>query len=972
MVDDVSVPVGEGGNDNAASPDAAAIISGGTYPPYIVEGKVDSVTGQVYYRDLIHQGPWIALSSAGIPNGGSAEPGVSLLASIGSLFGGPPVAPDTKTQPKPTAANDPYAGLRAIYGAENVYPPLETPAGNAQVGGAEAADESNTDAERAPYDSRLIFVKGENAALIYSFTALDQIQVPLVEGMIFGDESGAKGENGDPIESIVASKETRDPNSKKKDAINKLESFYGVPSIMNDNMYTSLPASSGKAGNQYLRDLENKPRWYDMTSNTGRTKANGQPGSSVMQLNIKDLVDWSENPVNAAFPYRFQDFVFLKYWKKVPLNYMITLRRYTRPVIDNVTSQFDKKKREGNSKTTSGDHKSQLGDAARAITFLGEEAGNKISTILGPITAGLKWKDLKADVWNIQGGSGGGSSGGDTSASTPLPGIAKLFAFISGGVKGSDSKGGSGGGGGAPQDPYNNGPYANKIIGPLTVITSTKARERGIEFKHTLKLVFEYCARSIGGINSKAAMLDILGNMMILTFNEAAFWGGYNRHMPGGGGGGGGGSECFVDGTLIDMADGTQKQIEQVETGDIVLTYNTTDGVVEPQKVLELKKFQKSNIIKINLSNGRSVSSTDEHPYYVLGKGWSAYNVGSCKVYNLLFVEQLSVGDILLGVDGEEIEVLSIDYVETSEVNVYTFEVFGNHNYFANGVLVHNKGEPFLGGKAGKEAWMRGDPEAFFGAVVDQFNSVLDTVGDFFKELAGDPVATLMGAGTAAAKGFMKLNTAGGGGSGGGGSSAQALHALLTGDPVGEWHVTVGSPMNPMMMIGNLICTGITINFNDELGPDDFPTEAKFEITLDHGMPRDRAAIEGMFNKGNGRIYSFPPGVKEDEVFASYNMSAVDRATGGKGPASKQQADGSNTSSQSRAVGAGGKAGTTQNKRKGNYDSSHGGKLSHLIDDPGMWARSFGYAKQTLGPTLRNAKNGFLLGGWAHVKDEKK
>ena len=33
----------------------------------------------------------------------------------------------------------------------------------------------------------------------------------------------------------------------------------------------------------------------------------------------------------------------------------------------------------------------------------------------------------------------------------------------------------------------------------------------------------------------------------------------------------------------------------------------------------------------------------------------------------------------------------------------------------------------------------------------------------------------------------------------------QGLKALLIGDPVGEWHVTIGNPLNPIAMIGNLV-----------------------------------------------------------------------------------------------------------------------------------------------------------------------
>ena len=79
--------------------------------------------------------------------------------------------------------------------------------------------------------------------------------------------------------------------------------------------------------------------------------------------------------------------------------------------------------------------------------------------------------------------------------------------------------------------------------------------------------------------------------------------------------------------------------------------------------------------------------------------------------------------------------------------------------------------------------------------------------------------------------------------------------SVLTGAPTGEWHLVVGNPCNPIAMIGNLICEGIDISFNETLGPDDFPTEITASITLQMSRERERGEIESMFNRGEGRLY---------------------------------------------------------------------------------------------------------------------
>jgi hypothetical protein len=85
------------------------------------------------------------------------------------------------------------------------------------------------------------------------------------------------------------------------------------------------------------------------------------------------------------------------------------------------------------------------------------------------------------------------------------------------------------------------------------------------------------------------------------------------------------------------------------------------------------------------------------------------------------------------------------------------------------------------------------------------------------------------------------------------------MNSLLSGEPTGFWHLTIGNPTNPILCIGNLICTGVDVSFpTDSLSYGDFPTKMMFKVKLKPGQAKDRAGIEMMFNMGKQRIYYAP------------------------------------------------------------------------------------------------------------------
>jgi hypothetical protein len=497
-----------------------------------------------------------------------------------------------------------------------------------------------------------------------------------------------------------------------------LGKYAGVPSIMNRFSIVQFKGAYGGANElmSSLIDREGKRKWYEDFNFGGTAEHPGlhEPGYSK-DVTVSKLIEWGNANTRGTTPYYFTDFAYCKYFRKVPNNYLITLRRYAVPTLDSLDFPYYK---DGASSGTNGnigkskdpispmgiiDNTSKTPPVAQAVTWISKEAGNSIDKLMN-FSVGLSWKDLTADIWDNTEQMGDLDS--DSGMGGMMKGFLKGLTVSSGETNASNfSRDGQN-----PMDPYENGPYQNRIKGPVNRIDSVKQRNAPLTFEQKLTLQFHYSARSIGGINTKAAMLDIIANFLVLTYGTGAFWGGANRFM------------------------------------------------------------------------------------------------GSYQAY------------------------------------------------------------PW---KKGMAAWYRGDAVGFFDAVTDSVSKTVDRLSGVLDNLLKDPIGTLTNLAGNVGGLVMASKTRG---------KAPQFHgmrAILSGEPVGEWHLVVGNPLNPMMMIGNLICTGCDFSFGNELGPDDFPTEMTITVTLEHGMARDRYAVESMFNKGAGRIYTLPDGIEQNFSAAKQTITDI-------------------------------------------------------------------------------------------------
>ena len=246
---------------------------------------------------------------------------------------------------------------------------------------------------------------------------------------------------------------------------------------------------------------------------------------------VKALVEASSNGTLGQETYSYSDFMYCKYLGRMSNNYLITLRRFPLPVDDFISYV-------GNTNSSFSKHLASQNTVSIGcmVTWMGTP-GNDMSNILKysykmPFT-------FQTAQWEDAGGNDYDSGKGVLNAVAAAfdPAYRKHYQEGSVGAIfneyiGTHFKAGS------PH--YNLADIQkwqdhNKVYGPVDAIKGTYMRSKdGIEFDQRISLQFDYELRSYNGINPRQAMLDLISNILNVTYTTGTFWGGgYHGHGAG-------------------------------------------------------------------------------------------------------------------------------------------------------------------------------------------------------------------------------------------------------------------------------------------------------------------------------------------------------------------------------------------------------------------------------------------------------
>jgi hypothetical protein len=154
-------------------------------------------------------------------------------------------------------------------------------------------------------------------------------------------------------------------------------------------------------------------------------------------------------------------------------------------------------------------------------------------------------------------------------------------------------------------------------------------------------------------------------------------------------------NQCFVEGTIITLYNGTSVPIEKLVNGQELLSaklqgftdtniikdlYNWSSNVLHIETLQSPIVFVKQAVTNRTICiNKGLLEATEMHSQLIKRNN----------VWSFIPIHNIKVGDFVYGIEGDDIEVVSVE-VNNKIQSIYPLTLTGHHTYFANGVLTHN------------------------------------------------------------------------------------------------------------------------------------------------------------------------------------------------------------------------------------------------------------------------------------------
>ena len=166
----------------------------------------------------------------------------------------------------------------------------------------------------------------------------------------------------------------------------------------------------------------------------------------------------------------------------------------------------------------------------------------------------------------------------------------------------------------------------------------------------------------------------------------------------------GGSPACLLVGTPIEMADGSFKNVEDLEIGDWVMSMNMPGQIDEdeedwracrfPDEKTEIFTQHSASVQDINFDFAYNYWNINDGDELITGEHEMLYKPIGENTWMWQLVPNMKVGGHLMDKDGNEVEITSLENVveDTDGFEVVQIDVEPLDVYFGKTYLVHNKG----------------------------------------------------------------------------------------------------------------------------------------------------------------------------------------------------------------------------------------------------------------------------------------
>jgi len=158
---------------------------------------------------------------------------------------------------------------------------------------------------------------------------------------------------------------------------------------------------------------------------------------------------------------------------------------------------------------------------------------------------------------------------------------------------------------------------------------------------------------------------------------------------------------CFLAGTKVTMADGTTKSIEDVRSGDMVVSFDENFNKIISE-VSDLDITIRDHYYIVYLENGAKLNVTRDHPMWMKSENFEGWGtIDADFVHEEYGFEegfefgQIKVNDYLLHESNEWVKIKKLKFVKVKSIKAYNLIDVGNvKTFFAEGFMAHNYDQP--------------------------------------------------------------------------------------------------------------------------------------------------------------------------------------------------------------------------------------------------------------------------------------